>query len=150
KYRPRWSASPARCAAVRRPRSAPAHGTRGTSARSRRSNRAQIFTISSRMMRPRARAHSALPPRSARSTLSALCLLCALCAAACSGSLFRQYEYEEDVYLALDGAATVYVNSSIAALNTLRGTTFDATPATRVDTDAVRAYFTTADTRVVR
>jgi hypothetical protein len=108
-------------------------------------------------MRPRARAHSALPTDSAlpslsaRSALCALCLLCALCAAACGGSsLFRQYEYEEEVYLALDGTATVYVNSSIAALNALRGTAFDANPATRVDTDAVRAYYTTVDTQVVR
>jgi len=99
-------------------------------------------------MRPRARAHSALHPPS---TLSALCVVCLLCAPACGGSsLFRQYEYEEDVYLALDGTATVYVNSSIAALNALRGTTLDANPATRVDTDAVRAYYTTADTQVVR
>ena len=82
--------------------------------------------------------------------LCGLCALCALSAAACSGSVFRQYEYEEEVYLALDGSATVYVNSSLAALNALRGTTFDTNPAARVDTDAVRAYYTTADTRVVR
>ena len=29
-------------------------------------------------------------------------------------ALFRQYEYEEEMYLSLDGTATVYVNSSIA------------------------------------
>ena len=46
-------------------------------------------------------------------SLCALCLLCALCSA-CTG-FFRQYEYEEDIYLSLDGTATVYVNSSIAA-----------------------------------
>jgi hypothetical protein len=100
-------------------------------------------------MRPRARAHSALHPFSAPFALCALCLLCALCASCGGSSLFRQYEYEEEVYLALDGTATVYVNSSIAALNALRGTALDANPATRVDTDAVRAYYTTADTRVV-
>ena len=83
--------------------------------------------------------------------LCALCLFSVLCAAGCSGSgLFRQYEYEEEIYLALDGTATVYVNSSIAALNALRGTSFNANPASRVNTEAVRAYFTTADTRVVR
>jgi hypothetical protein len=72
--------------------------------------------------------------------------------AACSGAtaLFRQYEYEEEVYLSLDGSATVYVNSSIAALNALRGTMFDPDPAARVDTAAVRAYYTTPATRVVR
>jgi hypothetical protein len=72
--------------------------------------------------------------------------------AACGGAaiLFRQYEYEEEVYLSLDGSATVYVNSSIAALNALRGTTFDPDPAARVDTAAVRAYYSTPATRVVR
>jgi hypothetical protein len=83
-----------------------------------------------------------------------LCLLCALClpTLSCSGTstLFRQYEYEEEVYLSLDGTATVYVNSSIAALNALRGTGFDAAPAARVDTRAIRAYYTSAGTRVGR
>jgi len=79
-----------------------------------------------------------------------LCALCVYMAACSNTSLFRQYEYEEDVYLALDGTATIYVNSSIAALNALRGTSFDANPAARVDTDAVRTYYSTADTHVIR
>src|SRR5689334_8557935 len=64
---------------------------------------------------------------------------------ACGGasSLFRQYEYEEDVYVSLDGSATVYVNSSIAALNALRGTSFDVSPNHPVDREAVRRYFST-------
>jgi hypothetical protein len=36
------------------------------------------------------------------------------------------------------------------ALNALRGTSFDASPAARVDTAAVRDYFSSPDTRVVR
>jgi hypothetical protein len=85
-----------------------------------------------------------------------ICGLCGLCVlflvSACSGATtwFRQYEYEEEVYLSLDGSATVYVNSSLAALNALRGTTFDASPAARVDTAAVREYFSSPATRVVR
>jgi hypothetical protein len=74
-----------------------------------------------------------------------LCVVCGLCVvdAACGGTnLFRQYEYEEDIYLALDGSATVYVNSSIAALDALHGTAFDTNPATRGAVDAVRAYYT--------
>ena len=67
-----------------------------------------------------------------------------------TATLFRQYEYEEEVYLSLDGSATVYVNSSIPALNALRGTTFDPDPAARVDTAAVRAYYSTPATRVAR
>ena len=69
---------------------------------------------------------------------------------ACSGSgLFRQYEYEEEMYLSLDGTATIYVNASINALNALRGTSFDVTPNALVDRDAVRAFFTTPVTHVV-
>src|SRR5438132_6406001 len=68
---------------------------------------------------------------------------------ACSGvSLFRQYEYEEDMYLSLDGTATVYVNSSLAALNALRGMAFDTAPKASVDRDGVRRYFTSPNTRV--
>src|SRR4029078_269960 len=72
--------------------------------------------------------------------------------AACGGAatIFRQYEYEEEVYLSLDGTATVYVNSSLAGLNALRGPSFDAPPAARVDATAVRAYFNSATTRVTR
>jgi hypothetical protein len=75
----------------------------------------------------------------------------AIAAAGCgyTSSLFRPYEYEEDVYLSLDGAATVYVNSSIAALDALRGAPLDADPRVRVDRDAVRRYYTTPFTRVV-
>jgi len=84
----------------------------------------------------------------------AVCALAMLVVmSACSGgtaSLFRQYEYEEEIYLSLDGRATVYVNTSIAALNALRGTTFDASPAARVDTAAVRAYYSSPATRVIR
>ncbi|MBI3490777.1 MAG: hypothetical protein HY047_03135 [Acidobacteria bacterium] len=64
--------------------------------------------------------------------------------------LFRQYEYEEEMYLSLDGSATLYVNTSIAALNALRGTSFDATPNGRTDRDVFRAYYTTPHTRVTR
>jgi len=64
------------------------------------------------------------------------------------GGLFRQYEYEEDVYLSLEGAATVYVNSSIPALNALRGAAFNPDPQARIDREAVQQYYTTPVTRV--
>jgi hypothetical protein len=83
-----------------------------------------------------------------------MCLIACLVfvEAACAGAwrLFRQYEYEEDIYVSLDGSATVHVNSSVAALNALRGTTFDAAPAARVDRAAVRAYYSTPHTHVAR
>src|SRR5258708_1172139 len=62
---------------------------------------------------------------------------------------FRQYEYEEDLYLSLDGSATLYVNGSLAALNALRGTSFDLSPTARFDRDTVRDYYTSPDTHVV-
>jgi hypothetical protein len=72
-------------------------------------------------------------------------------ASACgSGGFFRQYEYDEDLYLSLDGSATLYVHSSVAALNALRGTSFDASPAGHIDRDGVRAYFETAVTHVTQ
>lgn len=84
--------------------------------------------------------------------IGVLIVVAALCAG-CGGSgerLFRQYEYEEDLYLDLDGSATLYVNSSVPALNALRGTTFDTRPNARVDRADVREYFTSDVTRVTR
>src|SRR3954451_19828852 len=93
-----------------------------------------------------------LRPLRRRLSLCGLCALWVLLTGACggAGTLFRQYEYEEEIYLSLDGSATVYVNSSLAALNALRGTAFDVNPDARVDTAAVRAYYSTPVTRVVR
>jgi hypothetical protein len=88
-------------------------------------------------------ASNATPPKAAAAIL--FCALGALSVltSACAGGtgLFRQYEYEEEIYLSLDGTATVYVNSSLAALNALRGTAFDAAAGARVDTAGIRAYY---------
>jgi hypothetical protein len=54
------------------------------------------------------------------------------------------------MYLSLDGSATLHVNSSIPALNALRGTSFDTRRNARVDRGAVQRYFTSPVTRVVR
>lgn len=87
----------------------------------------------------------------ARRGVALLVAIVLLGAIACGGAgLFRQYEYEEEMYLSLDGTATIYVNSSIAALNALRGTAFDANPAARFDRDAYRTYFSSANTHVTR
>jgi len=80
---------------------------------------------------------------------AAVLAMAALAAVSCSpGRLFRQYEYEEDTFLALDGTATVYINSSVAALDALRGATLDTRPASRVDVDALRRFYTTPVTHV--
>ena len=81
--------------------------------------------------------------------LGVLCALCVFVVDACSGtSLFRQYEYEEEIYLSLDGSATVYVNTSVAALDALHGTSFSTSPAARVNRDAIRALYTSPTTHV--
>lgn len=83
---------------------------------------------------------------------SAIALLALLCLSACSGvtNLFKAYEYEEEMYLSLDGTATIYVNSSVAALNALRGASFDTDPAVAPERDAVRALFSSPNAHVTR
>jgi len=84
--------------------------------------------------------------------IRSVCALLAVCVlSACGeGSLFKAYEYEEDMYLSLDGTATLYVNSSVAALNALRGTTFDTAPSRAPDRETLRTYFSSPGARVDR
>src|SRR5262245_704095 len=81
-----------------------------------------------------------------------LLVAAALVFGGCSGpgGLFRQYEYEEEMYLSLDGSATMFVNGSVPALNALRGSTFDPRPNARLDRAAVRQFFSTPVTSVTR
>ena len=72
------------------------------------------------------------------------------CSSAGVGRIFKQYEYEEEMYLSLDGSATLYVNASVPALNLPRGSTFDERPNARLDREAIREYFTSPVTRVTR
>ena len=74
----------------------------------------------------------------------ALILLIAVVAAGCTsgGRLFKpKYEYEEELYLALDGSATLNLNASVAALVALRGADLDPNPRARIDRNGVRALF---------
>jgi hypothetical protein len=81
--------------------------------------------------------------------LAAVALLLLL-TSGCSASFLQPYEYEEEMYVSLDRSATVYVHASLAALNALRGASFDTAPDARVDRDAVARYFTSPVTRVAR
>ncbi len=75
----------------------------------------------------------------------------ALWAGGCSrGERFRDFEYEEEIVLSLDGSASIYVNTSIAALNALRGAAFPVAPGAHIDRDAVGAWFSTPTTHVTR
>jgi hypothetical protein len=81
------------------------------------------------------------------------CLLGAVVVAGCGGraGLFsKQYEYEEDLYLDLDGSATLIVNASIPALVALRGMDLNADPARRVDRERVRQIFASPVAEVTR
>lgn len=70
-------------------------------------------------------------------------LICALAVSACGvRSPFKpQPEYEEEIYLALDGTATVNVNASIASLVALRGVDLPTGVRERVDRSDVRHFF---------
>jgi hypothetical protein len=82
-------------------------------------------------------------PSAARRTCFVVVIACALVASACAGrGVFKpEYEYEEELYLALDGSATLNVNASVASLVALRGFQLNPDPRARLDRQAVRALF---------
>lgn len=90
-----------------------------------------------------------LTPRLAR--LAAVLGLAA-CVAACGGGtgFGRQYEYEQDIYVDLDGSATVVVNASFPALAALSGLDLPLDSNTRIDRDDVRSAFESEVTDVTR
>jgi hypothetical protein len=55
--------------------------------------------------------------------------------------LKREYEYEEELYLSLDGSAQLNVHASVASLVALRGADLNVDPRARVDREDVRALF---------
>jgi hypothetical protein len=88
---------------------------------------------------------------SARAVLVAVVLLGVGASAGCKGGVFgRQYEYEEDLFLSLDGSATLTVNASIAALAALRGFDLDPDPAARLDPMKIRKAYESPVTEVTR
>jgi hypothetical protein len=77
-----------------------------------------------------------------------LVLASVLLSAACGNIISRQYEYEEEVFLALDGSAQVYVNASVPALVALRGAPLPVDPSARLDRQVVRDIYTSPVTQV--
>jgi hypothetical protein len=67
-------------------------------------------------------------------------LLTTLTGVSCREMVARKYEYEEDVYLKLDGSATVYLNAAVPALVALRDAPLPVDPAARLDRNVVRAF----------
>ena len=64
-----------------------------------------------------------------------------IAAAGCTNPLGRQYEYDEQLYLGVDGSAELVINASIPALVALRGLALDPDPAVPVDRERVRQAF---------
>ena len=90
-----------------------------------------------------------MPSGTLRRVAIALVFTCAIAATACGGGIFRQqYEYEEEIYLQLDGSATAYVNASIPALVALRGAELNIDPKSRPERDRLRAFFSAPGARV--
>lgn len=87
-----------------------------------------------------------------RTLQTALLLACIAAASGCGGGGFfgKVYEYEEDLYLALDGSADLIINASIPALVALRGLDLDTDPAALVDRDRIRELYESPITHVTR
>jgi hypothetical protein len=74
-----------------------------------------------------------------------------LAGAGCSGGILgKQYEYEEDLTLAMDGSATLVVNASLASLAALRGLDVPTDSSERFRPDDIRALFETPVSNVTR
>ena len=73
----------------------------------------------------------------------ALVLIAVLASIACGSVIARKYEYEEEVFLSLDGSAIVYVNASVPALVALRGAPLPLDPNARLDRAVVRDVYNT-------
>ncbi len=83
-----------------------------------------------------------MPAQRSRSLLFVALLACAAFASACGGGVLKkEYEYEEELYLSLDGSATLNLNASVPALVALRGADLNVDPRSRLDRAQVRAMF---------
>ena len=78
-----------------------------------------------------------------RAALLAIVLAAAVAACGVPNPLGPEYEYEEDLTLSMDGSATLVVNSSILALDALKGFDLDPDLGARGDQtrDRVRALY---------
>jgi len=91
-----------------------------------------------------------MPSGTLRRIAVVVAIACTVSVTACGGGgLFsQQYEYEEELYLQLDGSAIAYVNASIPALVALRGADLDVDPRSRPERDKLRALFSAPGVRV--
>ena len=92
--------------------------------------------------------------RASATRAAALVFVILWCAAAFAcggrGGFFgKVYEYEEDLYVALDGSADLIVNASLPALQALRGLKLDERSSTTLR-NLVREAYQSSDTQVTR
>lgn len=87
--------------------------------------------------------------RLTRPVVAAALLVVLLAFTGCSRTAFRLYEYQEDIYLSLDGSASVYVSASVPALVALRGFDLSTDPVAPIRRSTIRALYTSPVTRVV-
>lgn len=81
--------------------------------------------------------------------IAAVLVLAAVVGSAGCGALFKKdYEYEEELYLAIDGTATVNVYASIESLVAFHGAPLDPSPDARPDRAAVRQMYSAAGVEV--
>jgi len=85
-----------------------------------------------------------------RAPLVALVVALAVLVSACGRVFEKKYEYEEELYLDLDGSVTAYVNASVPALVALRGADLDVNPRARLDRERVRTLFAAPGVEVSR
>lgn len=64
--------------------------------------------------------------------------------------LGREYEYEEDTTLSVDGSAVININASLASLVVLRGLKLDVNPRAKFEPSTVREAFEAAGCTVTR
>src|SRR5262245_60579154 len=90
----------------------------------------------------------------ARTRVALLCIVLAAAVAACGGGgpLGPEYEYEEDLTVSMDGSATLIVNTSILALDALKGMSLNPDVTARTDQlrDQVRALYESPYAKVGR
>jgi len=88
---------------------------------------------------------------SPRRAFAALALVVAAITGAIGcGALGRAYEYEEVLYLSLDGSATLFVNGSVPALVAMRGLDLDLHPRARLDRARIEEAYRSPVTHVTR
>ena len=79
-------------------------------------------------------------PRLLLSLLAACSILWSACAGG-GGLLGKEFEYEEELRLYVDGSARMDLSSSVAALVALRGFELDSDPAVEIDRTKIRELF---------